>query len=163
MDTERLLFRHYIEKDKKLFVQLNCDPIARKYMDGPKSEGDACRLFMQLLDYEKKPGKYAWAVLLKETNKYIGHCFLTDILPENRAEIGFILFQEFWGKGLATEIATTLIQFGFQKHGFNKLIATVDTDHLACIRVLEKSGLHLDSRCRDEKGDYLLYTIKRKL
>ena len=63
--------------------------------------------------------------------------------------------QERWGEGLATRAAALALAL----HASRPLVATVDEEHAASIRVLEKSGFVFASREFDEEGSYLVYAL----
>ena len=64
-------------------------------------------------------------------------------LPEDEhlREIGYALEPCCWGKGIATEAARAFAQWIFHTFSTLTLVATVDTDNVASIRVLEKIGM----------------------
>jgi RimJ/RimL family protein N-acetyltransferase len=76
-------------------------------------------------------------------------------------EVGYILPQQAWGKGYATEIAEALIEYGLNTLGLERLIATVDAGHVPSLRVLEKTGMSIRERVEDPDGLCLVYGINR--
>ncbi|WP_051663870.1 GNAT family N-acetyltransferase [Dyadobacter crusticola] len=56
-------------------------------------------------------------------------------------EIGYRIRFEYWGKGIATEIATGLIHFAKNNLRAANVIAFVNVDNAASVRVLEKAGM----------------------
>ena len=56
-------------------------------------------------------------------------------------EIYYKLHPSYWGKGYATEIAKSLVKFGFEKMHLHKVEAGVQTENIQSIRVLEKAGM----------------------
>jgi RimJ/RimL family protein N-acetyltransferase len=64
-----------------------------------------------------------------------------DILRINPLEIGWRLHPDFWGKGLATEAAVCMAEFAFDQLKAPELIASVDTENRASIRVMERLGM----------------------
>lgn len=106
------------------------------------------------------PSRNAWAVTLREGGYYIGHCWFQLGPPDSCPEIGFLLVQSYWGQGYGRELGKLLVTFGLKDAGYRCLIATVDCDHTAAIRVLEQIGMTLDREERDDKGPYLVYSIK---
>lgn len=56
-------------------------------------------------------------------------------------EIGYRVMEEFWGRGVATEIATGLIHFSKTQLNAPDVIAFVNVNNAASIRVLEKAGM----------------------
>jgi hypothetical protein len=75
-------------------------------------------------------------------------------------ELGFVLRPEQWGHGFATEIARALVAAAEDLHPGTPIIATVDIDHVASRRVLEKAGMVLDGTARDEDGAYFRYRLQ---
>ena len=55
-------------------------------------------------------------------------------------EIGFILVREHWGQGLASEATRALIEYGFETRNLPEIVADVDPNNAASIRLLEKLG-----------------------
>lgn len=56
-------------------------------------------------------------------------------------EIGYRVMEEFWGRGVATEIASGLIRFSKHVLKARDVIAFVNVNNAASIRVLEKAGM----------------------
>ncbi len=61
--------------------------------------------------------------------------------PLQSAELGFVLHPDFWGQGLVTEAAATLLSRGVSELGLTRIWATCDARNLASIRVLQKIGM----------------------
>lgn len=55
-------------------------------------------------------------------------------------EIGYIIHPDFWGRGLASEALTAVIDHIFGHHDIDALRADVDPRNFASIRLLEKHG-----------------------
>ena len=84
----------------------------------------------------------AWTVFLKDNNVFIGEAGMH--LSSDKFKLGEIYFKlhpMHWGKGYATEIAKSLIKFGFEKMNLHKVEAGVQTENIKSIRVLEKAGM----------------------
>lgn len=63
-------------------------------------------------------------------------------------ELGFMLVRSAWGKGLATEISAALVEHAFRELKVSGLMARVDADNPASLRVLEKLGFRfIESKC----------------
>jgi len=57
-----------------------------------------------------------------------------------QAHLGYLLAQECWGKGIATELLTALLDYCKQKQFADTLIAGVDSSNLSSISLLKKLG-----------------------
>ncbi len=66
-------------------------------------------------------------------------------------ELGFMIVKDSWGKGLATEVAQALIEFGMNELGYPGVAAVTDHDNVASIRILEKLGFRkVSSRTKSD-------------
>ncbi|WP_020579633.1 GNAT family N-acetyltransferase [Actinopolymorpha alba] len=66
-----------------------------------------------------------------------------------RGDVGYVLHPEWWGKGVGTEVAALLIDFGFIHLGLHRIEATAHPDNLGSRRVLEKVGMTYEGHIRD--------------
>lgn len=64
-------------------------------------------------------------------------------------EIGYRIMEEYWGKGVATEVAVALIHFSIQRLNSTLVVAFVNVENTASIRVLEKAGMVYMERIED--------------
>src|SRR5690606_39641068 len=57
-----------------------------------------------------------------------------------RAEIGFELSKEQWGKGIAAEAVEAIIRHGFQQMNFQRIEALIEPRNLASQKLVERLG-----------------------
>lgn len=99
--------------------------------------------------------------------RVIGEIHLRVEDPHNTARLGFGINRRYWGRGLATEAATAIVEWGFRVVGLNRIYARLDPRNLAGIRILEKLGMQKEGllrshRHQDEKpADEAIYGILR--
>jgi len=74
----------------------------------------------------------------------------TDSPSHRRAEIGFILRREVWGRGLASEAATLMVDFALDRLGFNRVWAVCDPENPASAAVLRRAGLRQEGHLRQD-------------
>ena len=87
----------------------------------------------------------------RETGAVIGSAEVyVDSVRHHRGEIGYILRRDVWGRGLATEVATLLLRFGFDDLRLHRLWASCDPANTASIRVLEKIGMQHEGVLRHQ-------------
>ena len=80
----------------------------------------------------------------------IGFCgFWDGFAPD--VEIGWRLLPKYWGQGLATEAATAVMEYGFRRWGFLRLISLAQTENKASIRIMQKLGMEFE-RCFQHEG-----------
>ncbi|HET6882145.1 MAG TPA: GNAT family N-acetyltransferase [Pirellulales bacterium] len=142
LETNRLVLREFVSDDLFTFFRLVSDPEITRYTgDGGKTLEEAKQGMEQRLfrDYQKH-GYGRWAVVYKPTGKVIGFAGLKYLDDVNETDLGFRLFKEHWGQGLATEACQPILAYGFDVLELNRIIAIADVDNKASIRVLEKLG-----------------------
>jgi ribosomal-protein-alanine N-acetyltransferase len=81
-----------------------------------------------------------------------------DSRPE--VEVAYLLGKAYWGQGLGTEAAQAVLDYGFNELKLSRLICLIDRDNVASIKVAEKIGMTFEKEGRDDKGPYLLYSIR---
>jgi RimJ/RimL family protein N-acetyltransferase len=110
-----------------------------------KSELRETKEFMQPIikdQLEEKRKHISWTVREINRGEFIGLAGL--VISADRfkmAEIYFKLLPKFWGNGFATELATRIFKFGFDKLDLHRIEAGVATENTKSIRVLEKLGM----------------------
>ncbi len=91
-----------------------------------------------------------WAICLREEPALIGTIGLWKIdKPNHRAEIGYMLHHNDWGRGYATEALEAVENFGFKEMNLHSIEGHLDPDHAASIRVLEKRGFVKEAHFRE--------------
>lgn len=65
------------------------------------------------------------------------------------AEIGYWLGEEFWGKGIMSEVVPAFVNYCFEKFSLNRIAAQTYSNNPPSARVLEKSGFVLEGRLRN--------------
>ncbi|MFI5616505.1 GNAT family N-acetyltransferase [Streptomyces sp. NPDC051567] len=73
--------------------------------------------------------------------------------PSGEGRVGYVLREDTWGNGYATEAVRRLVAFAFSLTGTDRLTARHLTENTASGRVLLKSGFE----CVGPQGDYVHY------
>jgi RimJ/RimL family protein N-acetyltransferase len=94
--------------------------------------------------------RFAFAAVLAGAERAIGVGELNIRDARYRTgEIGYGLHPDFWGQGLATEMAQLLLDYGFRVLRLHRIFATCDPRNLASARVLQKIGMVYEGRMRE--------------
>ena len=81
--------------------------------------------------------------------------------PPSR-ELLFGLAESQWGKGLATELASSLIEFGLTRCGFREILASTDAPNVRSVRLLTRLGFVLERQAVSGRRDTLFYRLERR-
>ncbi len=111
--------------------------------------------FAETQEYVKEncegKGWQTWAITMVGNEQALG--WVVFIRPEyknNVREIGFILSRSAWGKAIAREAVSRVIQHGFDQLDLRRIYADVDPDNIASIKLLEKLGFKQEGYLRQE-------------
>jgi [ribosomal protein S5]-alanine N-acetyltransferase len=86
--------------------------------------------------------KFTVAVALKKEGSLIGWCGLGPLeFAPAEIELYYGLAKKYWGKGYATEAGAAILDYGFNTIGLNKIVAVVNPENSASVKVLEKLGM----------------------
>lgn len=90
-------------------------------------------------DLKKNETGIWWAICSKTDGRFLGAAGLNDLSKaEAKAELGFWLFPENWGKGIMYETIPLVLKHSFDVLGLNRLEALVDSKNTGCKKLLEK-------------------------
>ena len=82
-------------------------------------------------------------LLRDQTRASIGRAVLRhlDVEGVDEVEVGYGFYPEFWGRGLATEVARAVVGIGLVQLGLPSLVAVTQPGHVASQRVMLKVGM----------------------
>lgn len=96
------------------------------------------------LEHGAEDDNYPWVITRTADAVLLGAVHLRVEPP--RAELGFNLAREHWGRGYGTEVVQTVMAFGFGHAGVHRVQAVCHVDNAASARVLEKAGMRREGR-----------------
>lgn len=102
------------------------------------------------LERNKKGNKenIVWAIEIDgEVSGTIG---LHHITKEHKAEVGYWLGRQFWGRGIMTEAVKLVTKFGFEKLKLRRIYGHVYLFNEPSKKVLEKSGYKFEGIIKKE-------------
>jgi len=166
LETDRLLFRHLEMGDLDELYILYDDPDIRRYFPegilSYKETEEEIEWFLK--GHPEHPELGLWATIHKETNKFIGRCGLLPWVIDHRpeVEVAYLIAKEYWGKGLGTEAAQGILNYGFCQLHLSRMICLIERENVASIKVAEKIGMSFEREGRDDKGPFLLYSKNKE-
>lgn len=175
LSTERLSLRDVSVDDASAFLELDRDPEVMRFLGGVRTDWTVADVRTLLADrlarYKSCPGLGLGACFLQATGEFVGWFMLRPrtyrpydpsgalLDPVEDAELGYRLARRFWGFGYATEMSRALVHHGFTRLALAQVVAFVDPEHLASVRVLEKAGLSRAGRARYDTEEVELYRV----
>ncbi|MDB5111028.1 MAG: family N-acetyltransferase [Mucilaginibacter sp.] len=140
LQTPHLIVREFVPENEQLYINLYKDERVTKYIQRTEEETRAS-FSKALLEYNKGSGLGRWGIFNSTDNDFIGVCILKPADSDSKKiELGYVLSYNYWGRGLATELAKALITYGFEQKGITKICACTDPENQASQNVLLKAG-----------------------
>ena len=141
--TERLILRTFTLDDAQLLVDLNSNPEVLKYLhELPVNEEKAQKVLQEIILPQYKLYNHGrWAVHLKSSGEFIGWCGLKFVKERNEIDLGYRFFQQYWGKGYATEAAKATLEYGFQVLSLKHIMAMAHLENIGSQNVIRKCGM----------------------
>lgn len=143
-DTARLRFRRLTRTDLDRLDQLDGEPEVMRYLTGgvPTTPRRQAAILARILDEYDRGVAGRWLAHDAGTGEFLGWFGLdSDTSPPDERELGYRLRGAAWGRGLATEGARALLEFGFGELGLRRIWAQTMAVNTRSRRVLEKAGL----------------------
>ena len=143
IETERLKLKALTDDDANSLFSIFSDPIVMKYWNTEawREVSQAHEFITSSTRAMSENSSLTLGVFLKDSNTLIGKIMLFSIDNESkRAEIGFGISRDFWGKGIVAEAANALIDYAFNKLNLRRIEAEVDPDNNASAKALTRLG-----------------------
>jgi RimJ/RimL family protein N-acetyltransferase len=153
--TERLTLRELTEDDWRDLLAYQSDPRYLEFYPWTERTEQDVRAFVAMLcalQHEVPRRKFQLAITLTGDGRVIGNCGIrrkdgNDV----EADIGYELAPDQWGKGYATEAARAMVAHGFIDMALHRVSSWCIADNVRSVRVLEKAGLRLEGRLRENE------------
>ncbi|MFJ6207947.1 GNAT family N-acetyltransferase [Lysinibacillus sp. NPDC092081] len=142
LKTERLLLRPISPQDlEAMFDYASCESVARYVTWQVHTSIEDTRAFMALiLDGYQQGNHLFWGIEFEQ--KLVGTIDFVSVNETHKfAEIGYVLSEAYWNKGITTEAAKKLIDFGFNELGLVRIQARCFEENIGSQKVMEKSGM----------------------
>jgi RimJ/RimL family protein N-acetyltransferase len=152
LETERLLLRALTIDDAPFILTLLNEPSFLRFIGDKnvRSLEDARQYLLTgpIASYNRN-GFGLLAVVLKDSNTPIGMCGLLkrEDLPD--PDIGFAYLPDFWRKGFGLEAATAVMNDARETLKLDRILAIVNPDNDASIKLLQRLGMSYE-RSRDD-------------
>ncbi|MEP0881423.1 GNAT family N-acetyltransferase [Trichocoleus sp. ST-U3] len=161
-ETPRLILRHLTWDDIDDLAAIFADPVVMKFFPNTRTSEETKLNIEWIFSCYEKYGFGLWATIHKADNQFIGRCGLIPqrVDGQEEVEIAYMLAKEYWGKGLATEAASAIRDYGFEL-GYNRLISLIHPGNIASQNVAMKVGLTYEKDTIIQEKTVRVYAIKR--
>jgi RimJ/RimL family protein N-acetyltransferase len=146
LETERLIIRRFTASDLPALVAYRALPEIARF-EGPYSLERGEQLINSMNGKRLgAPGWFQFALVEKNSNQLIGDLAFNFIELPATAELGYTLTPVQWGKGLAFEATTALLELAFTRLELHRVIAFTAQNNVQSQRLLDRHEFRLEAR-----------------
>ena len=167
MTTGRLVLRQLQESDVDLLFELRSDETVNRYVKRRRQINTAETLkFIKKINKGIRKQDWAyWAICKKGSTGLIGTiCIWNFSAKRDVAEVGYELHPAFRGSGYMDEALKSIIRYGFEILGLERLEAFTHRENLPSAKLLEKNRFMLQPDRKDtDNPDNIIYSLENHL
>jgi len=149
--TDRLHIRKIIPSDiENVFKGLSHPDVIKYYGVSFKTLEATKEQMEWFADHERNETGQWFAIEDRLTGIFVGAGGYNDREKTNRkAEIGFWLLPEYWGKGYMGEAMPIIFQYGFKNMNLHRIEGFVDSENKKCKKAVAKVGFQYEGTMKD--------------
>lgn len=146
LETDRLVLDRPVESDFDHLATLLGNERVAATLGGVRDPPAAREFFDRQMGHWPAFGFGMWVVRDRATGAFVGRGGPRLVVLEGRAEaeVAYALTPEFWGRGLATELARESVRVAFEIIGLTELVCFTLPTNRASRRVMEKVGFRYE-------------------
>jgi len=161
--TDRLIAERFRPEHYDLLCHIHRNPAVMATLGGVRSDETTRQNLQDYIAHWETHGFGLWLLRDRASGALAGRAGLKwiEVGGAMEIELGYTFLPEYWGRGLATEIAQASLEVGFERLGLDNLVCFTLTTNLASKRVMEKVGFVFAREVVHTGEATLLYRLTR--
>ena len=157
MKTQRLLLNVVKQNDiKHIYEGLSHPKVIKYYGVSYRTMEETQEQMVWYKDLLTSQKGIWWSIREQESDNFVGAGGFNDWSKDhNKAEVGFWLLPDFWGKGYMQEAMKEILSHGFHQMNLNRIEGFVESENNNCKKAIEKLGFNLEGTMKEveNRGD----------
>jgi ribosomal-protein-alanine N-acetyltransferase len=148
----RVRLRPMRADDADALFAMKSDPrVMRYWSHAPWTERAQAVVQLEQLERDRESSEfYQWAITVDGGDTLVGTVSLFALnRAQRRADVGYSLASNVWGRGYATEALKLAVDFAFETLGLARLEADIDPRNEASCRLVERIGFIREGLLRE--------------
>ena len=164
LETANLLLTRPTAADFSDLNAMHTDPRVMATLGGVRSAEELVAANQRLMAGWEQAGFSWWIARHRPDGRFAGRGGLKrlSLAGRDEVEVGYGLIAEFWGRGLATEIATESVRVGFQVLGVAEMVCLTLPTNTRSRRVMEKAGFRYERDGEHAGLPHVFYRLRRE-
>ncbi len=162
--TPRLQLHRMTMDDLDDLTRMHLDSRVMATLGGVRTPEQTRDWLQRQMDHWQRCGFGLWMASERETGQFAGRGGLHHVEIDGRDEIevGYSFLPDFWGRGLATELACESIRVAFEVLHLPELVCFTLTTNRASQRVMQKAGFRYERDLIYQDLPHILYRLGQK-
>jgi ribosomal-protein-alanine N-acetyltransferase len=162
VETERLVGERMRKEHFDYMRAMDTDRDVMATLGGVRSENETWESLQSGLVHWERHGFGTWVFRARATGARIASGTLRHVEIEGRpeVEVGYRVAAAWWGRGIATEIASALVGVARDRIGLPEIVASTLPSNLASRRVMEKVGFTYERDIEWAALPHVLYRLR---
>ena len=164
IETERLALREFMWDDCDNLYEILSDAETMQHYPQPFNKEKTKHWINWNLQNYQEFGVGLWAVVLKETGRFIGDCGITiqNIDNEFLPEIGYHIHKKYWKKGYGSEAGKAVRDWAFTNTDYDCLYSYMKYTNISSFSTAKAIGMRKIKEYSDKKNEIsYVYAITR--
>jgi [ribosomal protein S5]-alanine N-acetyltransferase len=161
--TNRLYQRPWRPADAGTIFPMYSKPEVMRWIPGgPWDRAQTEKFVARMIESHEQQGFCIYPVVLKESDRIIGHCGLHHLEQGPEIEIAYLFDEPYWGRGFATEIGAAVLESAFGTTGIERIVAVAFPENLRSIAVMRRIGMRPIGIARHFNADVVKYEVRKR-
>jgi [ribosomal protein S5]-alanine N-acetyltransferase len=163
LQTPRLLLHRLTAEDLDDLTRMHLDPRVMATLGGVRSPEQTREWLAPRLEHWRRYGFGLWLVRDREAGRFAGRGGLHHVEIDSRDEIevAYSFLPDYWGRGLATELACASIRAAFAVLNLPEIVCFTLTTNRASQRVMQKAGFRYERDVVYKDLPHVLYRLRQ--
>ena len=162
--TDRLVAERLQTKDFSELHRLHQNPQVMAWLsaDGTlRSQEQTWQSLHNAIAHWEQYGYGGWAFRNQADGRFVGYCGLKKVVMNgnNETELLYAVLSDFWGQGLATEMAKAVLMVAFEQLDLTEVVSYTLPNNWASQRVIEKVGFKYERHIVHASRQHVFYRI----
>ena len=141
--TPRLAAERLTQGHLREIRRMHRDAAVMAQLGGVRDDAQTAAYLAKNLKHWDEYGFGLWVLRERAGGEPVGRAVLRHLLVEDvdEVEVGYAFYEPFWGRGLATEVASACLELGRRTLDLTTIVGVTSPENRASQHVLEKVGL----------------------
>ena len=150
-----------VPEDLSWYAHFAGDAEVMRYIgqSGPLSLAQATERLARYVRCWEEHGLGMFGVRPRDEQLSVGWAGLQPLSGTDEIEVGYAFGRSAWGLGYATEVASAVVQWGFQALGLERIVAVASPENAGSRRVMDKLGMQYEGMRPGSGQDSVYYSL----